>query len=136
MLDEPRVVFRVPDAMLDTLQPRIAEMSGKAGYSGEVVLLADDRMGMSDCLVEWADGGAERNVERLWAEVEEILTRTLDAQPDSASAHISDATHLSEEADPADAAPTVPALDPTEHQITQPAPIPDDKSNLGVSRDG
>jgi len=140
MLDEPRVVFRVPDAMLDVLQPRIAEMSGKAGYSGDVVLLADDRMGLSDCLVEWADGGAERNVERLWSEVEEILTRTLEAQPDGASAHISDAApiagamHIPDEAGQPDPAIAVP--DPTEHHITQPAPIPDDKSNLGVSRDG
>jgi len=139
MLDEPRVVFRVPDAMLDTLQPRIAEMSGKAGYSGEVVLLADGRLGLSDCLVEWADGGAERNVERLWAEVEEILTRTLEAQPNGASAHISDASDIPRDADPGasvDAALAAPGLEPTEHQITQPAPIPDDKSNLGVSRDG
>jgi len=136
MLDEPRVVFRVPDAMLDALQPRIAEMSGKAGYSGEVVLLADDQMGLSDCLVEWADGGAERNVERLWAEVEEILTRTLDAQPNGASAHISDVTHISEEAGVGDPARAAPELDPTENHITQPAPLPDEKSNLGVSSDG
>ncbi|HUT50198.1 MAG TPA: FliH/SctL family protein [Alphaproteobacteria bacterium] len=143
MLDEPRVVFRMPDAMLDTLQPHIAKMSGKAGYSGEVVLLADDRMGLSDCLVEWADGGAERNVERLWAEVEDILTRTLDAQSDGASVHISNSTHISSEpghvsgdAGRGDPALAAPELDPSEHQITKPAPIPDEKSNLGVSRDG
>jgi flagellar assembly protein FliH len=127
MLDEPRVVFRVPDAMLEVIQPRIAELSGKAGYSGEVVLLADSQMGLSDCLVEWADGGAERNVERLWSEIEEVLSRTLDAQPIGASPHISDETAQAEGA---------PAPDAAQHQITQPAPIADDQSNPGVSRDG
>lgn len=131
MLDEPRVVFRVPDAMLEIIQPRIAEMSGKAGYSGDVVLLADDQMGLSDCLVEWADGGAERNVERLWSEVEEVLSRTLDAQPIDASPHISE--DLPGPSRPEIAAP-VPGAD--DHQITQPAPIADDPSNPGVSRDG
>jgi len=81
MLDEPRVVFRVPDATLDELQPRIAALSAKAGYTGDVVLIADQHMGLSDCLVEWADGGAERNLDRLWLEIEEIFQRALDASP-------------------------------------------------------
>jgi flagellar assembly protein FliH len=129
MLDEPRVVFRVPDAMLEIIQPRIAEMSGKAGYSGEVVLLADDTMGLSDCLVEWADGGAERNVERLWSEVQEVLSRTLDAQPIGASAPITD--ELSSGA-PFDHA----ARATGQSDFAQPAPIADEQSNPGVSRDG
>ena len=53
VLEEPRVVFRV-------------------------VLIADDRLASSDCLVEWADGGAERNLDRLWSEVDAMLARTLD----------------------------------------------------------
>jgi len=131
MLDEPRVVFRVPDAMLEVIQPRIAELSGKAGYSGEVVLLADPNMGLSDCLVEWADGGAERNVERLWSEVEEVLTRTLAAQPIGPSAQFSE--DALERTEPNfDAAPRSGA----QTEITQPAPIMDDPSNPGVSRDG
>lgn len=131
MLDEPRVVFRVPDAMLEIIQPRIAELSGKAGYSGEVVLLADETMGLSDCLVEWADGGAERNVERLWSEVEEVLSRTLDAQPNGAAPYISDDPPVSSQAALDAATPST-----TEHPITQPAPMADDPSNPGVSRDG
>jgi flagellar assembly protein FliH len=119
VLEEPRVVFRVPDSMLDALQPRIVELSGKAGYSGEVVLLADDRMAVSDCLIEWADGGAERNVERLWGEFEEILSRALDAHSNGATKHESEAP---------------------EQQTTQPAAIPDGEtdgqSNLGVPSDG
>jgi len=140
MIEEPRVVFRVPDAMLDILQPRISEMSSKAGYSGEVVLLADDQMGLSDCLVEWADGGAERNVDRLWSEVEELLTRTLEAQPAGATPIVFD-----------DAVPTAPDFDAAafdanapaaiEQPIAQSAPMPDDPSNPspsnpGVSSDG
>jgi flagellar assembly protein FliH len=157
MLDEPRVVFRVPDAMLEIIQPRIAEMSGKANYSGEVVLLADNQMGLSDCLVEWADGGAERNVERLWSEVEEVLNRTLDTHPDGASPHISEDPPAPDVPMPDVPVPDVPVPDvpvpdfdagqpgqpmdasspgATDHQFTQPAPIADDPFNPGVSRDG
>ena len=78
VLEEPRVVFRVPDAMLDVLQPRIAKLSRKAGYSGEVVLLADDRMAVSDCLVEWRRRRRAQCRAPL-TEFEEILTRALDS---------------------------------------------------------
>lgn len=78
VLDEPRVVFRVPDDKLDGMQARIGELSKKAAYAGEIVLVADDRLGSSDCLVEWADGGVERNIDRLWNEVDTIFTRAID----------------------------------------------------------
>lgn len=147
MLDEPRVVFRVPDVMLEIIQPRIAEMSGKAGYSGEVVLLADDQMGLSDCLVEWADGGAERNVERLWSEVEEVLNRTLETHPVDASPHIAEDLPAPnaqpvqpgqpiDAATPGAAMPGAATPGAGDPQFTQPAPIADDPFNPGVSRDG
>lgn len=79
LLDEPRVVFRVPDAMLDAMQARIGDMAKQAAYAGEIVLIADDRLGPSDCLVEWADGGAERDLDRMWGEVDTILARAIDA---------------------------------------------------------
>lgn len=79
LLDEPRVVFRVPDAMLDSMQARIGDMAKQAAYAGKIVLIADDRLGPSDCLVEWADGGAERDLDRMWGEVDTILARAIDA---------------------------------------------------------
>ena len=77
VLDEPRIVFRVPDNLLDALQGRIDEIVRRDGFHGKVVLLADDGLGTSDCRIEWADGGAERNVDRIWNDVEELVRRAL-----------------------------------------------------------
>jgi flagellar assembly protein FliH len=77
VLDEPRVVFRVPDDLLDALRERVDEVGRRAGFHGKVVLLADGDLGVSDCRIEWADGGAERNVERIWKDVEDLVGRTL-----------------------------------------------------------
>ncbi len=79
VVDEPRIVFRVPDPLLDTLQARMGQLASQHGFQGEVVLLADASLGPSDCRVEWADGGADRNVDALWQEVEEIIQRALGA---------------------------------------------------------
>jgi flagellar assembly protein FliH len=77
VLDEPRIVVRVPDDLLDPMKPRVDKAARQAGFQGKVVLLADEGLGASDCRIEWADGGAERKLERIWNEVEELVRRAL-----------------------------------------------------------
>ena len=77
---EPRLVAYVHSARLDALQERLAQLSASSGFEGRVVLIGDDEMGQSDCRVEWADGGVEREAGRIWRTIEESLTRYLAAE--------------------------------------------------------
>ena len=72
---EPRLVAYVHSARLDALQERLGQLSASAGFEGRVVLIGDDAMGESDCRVEWADGGVEREAGRIWRAIEEALNR-------------------------------------------------------------
>jgi flagellar assembly protein FliH len=72
---EPRLVAYVHGARLDALQERLAQLSASSGFEGRVVLIGNDEMGQSDCRVEWADGGVEREAGRIWRAIEETLTR-------------------------------------------------------------
>ena len=72
---EPRLVAYVHSARLDALQERLEQLSASKGFEGRVVLIGDDEMGQSDCRVEWADGGVEREAGRIWRTIEEVLTR-------------------------------------------------------------
>ncbi len=72
---EPRLVAYVHGARLDALQERLTQLSASNGFEGRVVLIGDDAMGESDCRVEWADGGVEREAGRIWRAIEEALTR-------------------------------------------------------------
>jgi flagellar assembly protein FliH len=74
---EPRLVAYVNSARLDALQERLGQLSAASGFEGRVVLIGDDAMGQSDCRVEWADGGVEREAGRIWRTIEEALTRYL-----------------------------------------------------------
>lgn len=76
--DEPRVVIRVHDSLLDNLRSRLDATAASAGFSGKFVLLAEEGLGVTDCRVEWADGGAERNEARLWGEIEEVARRFIE----------------------------------------------------------
>ena len=76
---EPRLVAYVHSARLDALQERLGQLSASTGFEGRVVLIGDDAMGESDCRVEWADGGVEREAGRIWRAIEEALNRYLAA---------------------------------------------------------
>lgn len=77
VLDEPRVVVRVHDSLLDVLKERIAALSERSGFGGRIVLIADENLGAADCRVEWADGGAERDTEWMWKQIEDVVGRFL-----------------------------------------------------------
>lgn len=76
---EPRLVAYVHSARLDALQERLAPLSASSGFEGRVVLIGDDAMGESDCRVEWADGGVERETGRISRTIEETLNRYIAA---------------------------------------------------------
>ena len=77
MREEPRLVVRVPGLVIDRLRERFEKLTERAAFEGKLVLLEDPSAGASDVLVEWPDGGAERNLERQWHEMEKILSHSL-----------------------------------------------------------
>ncbi|MGH6948169.1 MAG: hypothetical protein ACREDZ_12640 [Kiloniellales bacterium] len=75
--EEPRLVVRVSDGTLDALRARLGAITESASFAGKIVMIAEDRLKTGDVVVEWADGGAERNQGQLWQTVEELVRRGL-----------------------------------------------------------
>jgi flagellar assembly protein FliH len=74
---EPRLVAYVPNDLLDPLNERVSTISAARGFEGRVVLIGDPELADSDCRIEWADGGLERDTRRLWSDIEAALDRCL-----------------------------------------------------------
>jgi flagellar assembly protein FliH len=72
---EPRLVVRVPDALFERAQQRLSPMTAASGFPGKLIILADEALTGSDCRVEWADGGAERDLARTWRDIEAAMIR-------------------------------------------------------------
>ena len=83
MPEEPRIVVRVADQTVDRLQQH-ADKYAK-GFDGKLVLLGDDEMADTDCAVVWADGGTERNLDRLWQDIDGAIKRITADEPDIAN---------------------------------------------------
>ena len=77
--DEPRIVLRVADDVFDALRQRLGALTSSLGFAGKVVLLADEALGPADARIEWAEGGAERDSDRLIHDIDAALLRALDA---------------------------------------------------------
>jgi len=75
LVDEPRLVIRVNDTLIASLKGTIDDVAAHAGYRGHVILLGDDRLAEADCRIEWADGGAEHDTDRLMHEIETLVDR-------------------------------------------------------------
>jgi flagellar assembly protein FliH len=75
LADEPRIVVRLADQLVDALKPRIDGIAATAAYPGQVVLLGDPSIEVGDARVEWAHGGAERNTRTLASAIEAAVTR-------------------------------------------------------------
>ncbi len=72
---EPRVAIRVNAGLLDILRERIDALAEQSGFAGKLVLLGDDAIPASDCRIEWADGGAERDIARLGEDIDATIER-------------------------------------------------------------
>ncbi|MDK9722124.1 MAG: FliH/SctL family protein [Rhodospirillales bacterium] len=84
---EPRVVVRVAEDLADAVRSKVEGLVSESGFEGRVVVIGGPGLAVTDCKVEWADGGAERDFERLLAEVDEVVERYLEPEGGDAQGH-------------------------------------------------
>jgi len=72
---EARIVVRVHEDLVGPLSERLEGLSLANSFPGDVVLLADTALARTDCRVEWPDGGAERKLSDIMAEIESAVQR-------------------------------------------------------------
>ena len=77
--EEPRVVVRVADEMIDPLRGQVAELSERNGFEGKLVLLPDATLGQGSVRIEWASGGAERDCTQTWQELQALVDERITA---------------------------------------------------------
>ncbi len=75
MRDEPRLVVRAAESVVQLLDQRVDQLVAQSGFGGKMVLVPDDTMAPTDCRIDWADGSAERNQAALEQEVDQAVER-------------------------------------------------------------
>jgi flagellar assembly protein FliH len=88
LVEEPRVVIRVPQDLVETLKPRIAQAGKATSFEGQLVVFGEPSLGDGDCRIEWSSGGAERLVQQSLDQIAAVVGRAQvppDAAPDDSS---------------------------------------------------
>ncbi len=77
IIDEPKVTVTVPVGMsaglkqrIDSLRPLLLE------FNGELLVQEDADLKENDCRVAWKNGYGERDMARLWSDIETIIVKT------------------------------------------------------------
>ncbi len=81
--DEPRIVVRATDQVCSALSEKISHLEQSTGFQGSIILLPEDTLNGSDCRIEWADGGVERNLEDTSKKVASIVDRFIKANEEN-----------------------------------------------------
>jgi flagellar assembly protein FliH len=77
MRDEPRLVIRAAEPVVQQLDAKLDQLVAQSGFGGKVALVPDETMALTDCRINWADGSAERRQTALEQEVDQAVERYL-----------------------------------------------------------
>lgn len=83
ILEEPQVIITVNPELEAALNERLNTLTAQAAYKGEVKIIADDGIVPGDCRIEWSGGGAHRDMDAMWREIDEIVKRNLSGNPEA-----------------------------------------------------
>jgi len=74
---EPRIIVKVHESLQADLQEKLTQIAEQMGFDGRVVVMGYEDIIAGDCRVEWSEGGADRNSEEIWQQIDEIIERNL-----------------------------------------------------------
>ncbi|MBC8339397.1 MAG: hypothetical protein ISR51_06550 [Rhodospirillales bacterium] len=77
IIDEPSVAITIHPDLEEILKERMDALTAQAGFKGQIRILVSEDVAQGDCRVEWEGGGARRDVDGLWQEIDEIVERNL-----------------------------------------------------------
>jgi flagellar assembly protein FliH len=103
----PKILIRVHPLIAPEIISRIEILKNNVAFTGEVNVLPSDGMGPTDCLVEWADGGAVRDLKMLEEQVTSTVKGYLGAIAEPADGNVQAVQQ--EPAPPADIPPAAQA---------------------------
>lgn len=74
---EPRLILKVHEDVRDEIFEKVTKIAEDFGFDGRVVVMPSSDLELGDCKVDWSEGGAERDSETLWQEIDGIIEQNL-----------------------------------------------------------
>lgn len=79
--EEPKITLRLNSFSADKIKPVLADLVKKESYAGKIAVIRDNTLPLGDCLVEWKNGGLQRNTQDILNQTEELIKLYAQAAP-------------------------------------------------------
>ncbi|HEU4662049.1 MAG TPA: FliH/SctL family protein [Pseudolabrys sp.] len=76
----PHVVVRVGESIYSEVKGKLEDIARSYGCEGRLVVAADANIGPGDCHIEWADGGAKRDMATTKTFIDGLVARYVAAR--------------------------------------------------------
>lgn len=86
----PEVTARVHPSVFDQVREVKERWQAPSGHEGQINLIADPDLKVSDVSITWNDGGMERSVDKLMSAIQNAMTRFFEAKAKSQDTQISE----------------------------------------------
>jgi len=70
---EPRLLVRAHPMIAEELDQRLKDVFMRASFQGSYSVVTDYELQPGDCRLEWDGGGADRNENRIWRDIREVI---------------------------------------------------------------
>ncbi len=95
LVASPHIVIRVNDGLYAEAREKLDDIARAHGFEGRLIVLGEPGVAISDCRIEWADGGINRDKAATETAIGEAVARYVSARRGSA-----DGTRSAEEVRP------------------------------------
>ncbi len=75
LIDDPRIIIKVNPSISRELSDRFSGRFQNTEMDNSFSITADENVAEGNCVIEWSNGTAERNLDRLMREVDEIISQ-------------------------------------------------------------
>ncbi len=83
VIDQGRFTVRVNGELREQLEERIKDIVAGGGFEDRLSIIADDGIEIGDCLIDWGNGGVNRNFDAILKNVDAIFEANMNATSDA-----------------------------------------------------
>ena len=75
LIDDPRIVIKVNPSISNELSDKFSSQFQNSEMGNSFSIIADENVSEGNCEIEWSNGTAERNLDKLMHEIDEIISQ-------------------------------------------------------------
>ena len=72
-----RITMKVHPDLVESVRERCDALAAQISFEGKLIVTGDPQLPPGDCRLEWGDGGAERDGNRTWTEIDKAVETAL-----------------------------------------------------------